>query len=293
MLTRTTTKAASLIGGSQSGISRLLSELETLTNLTLFDRQRGRLVPTREAMLLFEEVQRRYAGLDNLREFALQLAAPRAATVKLGTSFSYSLGFSGSVISRFRKLHEDSKVVLSLGASDLIRDRLLAGAVDLGIVAAGRDLSSFHCLCDMTQRAICAVPSGHRLARNKSIALAELLRYPFIAYQDDDMIRWGLTQLIAQRSKDLDIAAVVRYGVNVCTMVSRGVGVGIVQAVAAYDYLESSAIVFRPLEEPIDFHAYLMAPSTVGLSPLAESLARMVRESFEEVQTQLERAIRS
>jgi DNA-binding transcriptional LysR family regulator len=69
-LTRTTTKAAELIGLSQPGISRLIAELERSTELTLFNRDKGRLDPSEEAQALFEEVKRRYAGLEGLREFA-------------------------------------------------------------------------------------------------------------------------------------------------------------------------------------------------------------------------------
>jgi DNA-binding transcriptional LysR family regulator len=284
MLTRTTTKAAALIGASQPAVSRCLSELESLTNLTLFDRQSGRLIPTRAAELFFEEVQRRYTGLEYLREFAMQLATPRAATIRLGSLITYSYGYFGSVLAQFRRRHAEAKVVLTVGSSDVIRDQLLAGSVELGIVAAGRDLSQFQQKAAFLQNAICAIPAGHPLARKKSISLAELAEHPLIAYQEEDMIRWGLTKLMSRHAEKVDIVAVVRYASNVCALVAEGVGVGLVQSISAYDHIRDDRIVFRRLVEEITFHTYVLAPASLAISPLAEDLVEILRSTYETLQ---------
>jgi len=105
MLTRTTTRAAQVIGTSQSGISRLITDLERSINLTLFDRSRGRLEPTVEALALFEEVERRYAGLNNIREFALSLRNPSTAVIRVGSVVSFGLGYFARVVANFHRRH--------------------------------------------------------------------------------------------------------------------------------------------------------------------------------------------
>ena len=47
--TGTVTGAAEALGISQPGVSNLIAQLERQTKLTLFERARGRLVPTPEA----------------------------------------------------------------------------------------------------------------------------------------------------------------------------------------------------------------------------------------------------
>jgi len=283
MLTRTTTNAAALIGISQSAISRLLAELESLTNLTLFDRQRGRLEPTREAQLFFEEVQRRYAGLEYLREFALQLSSPKSATLRIGGLVTYSFGFFGLAMAEFRRRHGQAKVILTTGSSEEIRNQLLGRSVEVGIVAAGRDISQFQQRFEFVQPAICAIPTGHPLAEQRSIALSELVRHPFIAYREADMVRWGVMQKIAEHAKHIDIAATVSFAPNVCALVSQGVGVGLVQAIGAYDYLNTPGIVFRPLEEDIRFHTYLVTPPDAAPSVLGESMIQILQQAFDSV----------
>ena len=68
MMSGTTTEAATLMSVSQPAISRLISDLEAELNIRLFDRFRGRLVPTEEARRFFHGVERYFVGLDELAQ---------------------------------------------------------------------------------------------------------------------------------------------------------------------------------------------------------------------------------
>ncbi|MFN5723293.1 MAG: LysR family transcriptional regulator, partial [Betaproteobacteria bacterium] len=62
-----TSKAAVLLDVSQPAVSQAIKRFETSSELRLFDRVRGRLVPTREAQALLVEVDQYFSGLENLR----------------------------------------------------------------------------------------------------------------------------------------------------------------------------------------------------------------------------------
>ena len=64
------TGAARLLFTSQPTVSRELARLETLSGLRLFDREGGRLLPTAQALLLLEEVERAYVGLERINSVA-------------------------------------------------------------------------------------------------------------------------------------------------------------------------------------------------------------------------------
>ena len=66
MLTGSVSAAAGSMNLSQPAVSRLLKDLEQTVGFRLFDRIQGRLRPTPEALLLFEEVQRSFIGLDRI-----------------------------------------------------------------------------------------------------------------------------------------------------------------------------------------------------------------------------------
>ena len=59
----TVSRAAEMMNVSQPATSKLIAHLEEDTGLRLFDRVKGRLVPTRHGMRLFEEIDRIFAGV--------------------------------------------------------------------------------------------------------------------------------------------------------------------------------------------------------------------------------------
>ena len=74
--TGTVTGAAEALGISQPGISNLISQLERQTKLKLFERQRGRLMPTPEAAVLYQEVDTVVRGLDHVSQAVVDLRVP-------------------------------------------------------------------------------------------------------------------------------------------------------------------------------------------------------------------------
>ena len=66
MTSGSVTEAAAMLHTSQPTVSRELARFEQLSRLKLFERARGRLRPTSQALALFEEVQRAYFGLDRI-----------------------------------------------------------------------------------------------------------------------------------------------------------------------------------------------------------------------------------
>ncbi|MBC7800259.1 MAG: LysR family transcriptional regulator, partial [Gemmatimonadaceae bacterium] len=73
MIGGSASRAAELLGISQPAVSRAIAELEQGTGFALFDRVRGRLVPTPEGRLFFAEVDVSFTGLDRLRAAAARI----------------------------------------------------------------------------------------------------------------------------------------------------------------------------------------------------------------------------
>ena len=68
MLAGTTTGAAQMLRTTQPSVSRLLAQAQQASGLKLFDMERGRLRPTREAKDLFDTVKRHFVGLERIED---------------------------------------------------------------------------------------------------------------------------------------------------------------------------------------------------------------------------------
>ena len=73
MRTGTVTGAGAMLGVSQPAVSRLLSQTERLAGFPLFERVRGRLVPTATAQALHEETERIFTGIEEVSALAARL----------------------------------------------------------------------------------------------------------------------------------------------------------------------------------------------------------------------------
>lgn len=282
MLTRTTTKAAQVLGTSQSGISRLITDLERTTHLMLFDRSRGRMEPTVEALALFEEVERRYAGLNNIREFALNLRNPARAVIRVGSVVSFGLGYFACVLAKLRRSHPTLQISLTTAASDVIRDQIVSHQLALALVTntvntAGTDASSFAQL-----DAICALPAGHPLGRKRVIRLADLKGQPIVSYDLPDMVRWGMDRLFDEGQLHSQIVATAPYSVNIATMVKENLGIGLLHPVSAYDFLDSK-LILRRFERAMPFHTLKITPRGAAPSPHLDVLGRTMQEALHDV----------
>ena len=75
MLTGSVSEAARLINVTQPAVSRTLQHAEIQLGFPLFQRAKGRLTPTTEALTLFPHIERLFAQLDEVQRLALQTGA--------------------------------------------------------------------------------------------------------------------------------------------------------------------------------------------------------------------------
>ncbi len=108
--TGTVTGAAEHLGISQPGVSNLLAQLERQTRFRLFERAKGRLVPTPEAGVLFREVDTVVRGLDHVAQAVTDLQNKQAGQLQVASQHSISFGFMSRLIARFARSRPDMSI---------------------------------------------------------------------------------------------------------------------------------------------------------------------------------------
>jgi DNA-binding transcriptional LysR family regulator len=73
MMSGSASRASELLEITQPAVSRSIAELEASMGFSLFDRVRGRLVPTPEGQMFFTDVVASFVGLDTLRASAARI----------------------------------------------------------------------------------------------------------------------------------------------------------------------------------------------------------------------------
>jgi len=269
--------AARLLGLSQPLVSQQLAALEKALELPLFERKRGRLVPTREGTAFHLEVERHYLSLELLARKAQSLRSAEAGQLFVGCLPALGFTLMPEVLRRFREQYPQVRVSLQTVSSGVIKDRVASGEWDLGFAASEVDTAGVVHSVFAKVPAVAVLPAGHALARGKKpLTLAELARYPLVALNPEDVTRRQLEALSTKLKVRFNIAAETPYGTGVCALVGAGVGVGITNPLSVPRGSEGG-LVLRELQAQIEFsHLVLFPPHGPG-SVWAKEWLRIAR----------------
>lgn len=269
--------AARLLGLSQPMVSQQLSNLEACIGVPLFERTRGRLVPTREGVAFHMEVERHYLSMEQLARKAQSLRAGNEGKLIVGCL--PGLGFT--VMPHAVKLFRDSfpKVMVSLQtvSSGVVKDRVASGEWDIGFAASEIDTTGVVHSVFSHARAVVVLPRDHALAHASSpLTLEELAPHPLVVLNPEDVTRQQLQRATAASNVTLNLAAETPYGAGVWSLVAAGVGIGITNPLSTPD-CPDGALVMRPLLADVEFSSLVLFPPQGSPSAWAKELLRCAR----------------
>ncbi|MEM7269884.1 MAG: LysR family transcriptional regulator [Pseudomonadota bacterium] len=171
--TGTVTGAAERLGISQPGVSNLISQLETETKLTLFERAKGRLQATPEAQILFRSADTVVRGLDHVAQAVDDLQNKEAGQLTVACPHHLSFGFMPEMISHFAASRADLSVSFQSNYSTKICEWVAAGLFEIGVCEASAVDPSLEARRYQFET-VCALPKGSDLAALDVISPADL-----------------------------------------------------------------------------------------------------------------------
>lgn len=274
------TKAARLLSVSQPAVSQALKRLEERAGVDLFQRARGKLLPTREAIALLAEVQRHFVGMDQIEHRIGTLKQLSAGRVRIASFPGLGVGFLPRVLADMPEECSRTLVSLQVMGSHEVRATVLRGEVELGMVADDVQVGGIEHAPFARYFGLVALPAGHPLASCSMITPVQLARYPFISLNPDDVVSLRLDAICRAHGVQLRTAMETSYTITICELVRNGIGIAIVNPVTACDY-RGTGIVFRPFSERVEFAALTVWPAGAPLSAFARSFLANMRKRLQ------------
>jgi len=277
-----TTRAAEILGISQPAVSRLIKHLEHSTKLKLFKRSNGRLILTREGELFHSAVNRAFQTLGSLGAVAEDIRNFRAQPLKIGALPAMSFSFVPYVVGAVHKAHPQAIVNLEPANSDIVRDLVAAGHLDIGFVADEVDISGVFAEQFAMPPAVCVLPKGHELSNRAVIHPSDLAEQPFISLSHADRGRRRIDQIFDRQHISRKIVAETHFALTICQFVQQGLGVGLINPYCL-ECVEPHSIVVRPFLPQISFKTMMIyAPTSpiTGLVATFRSTSHEMATSF-------------
>jgi DNA-binding transcriptional LysR family regulator len=233
---------------SQPAVSKLVSHTETTLGLRLFERTKGRLVPTTEAQALFREVEQVYQAALRVDAFARALSLGPTSLLRVSCSPSLATSIvAPAIVELKRQLPGLSVDWHTMLMADMPLE-VLSKAVDVAVSSMPLEHEHLDVVPFMRGRMVCAVPPGHRLAARERISLADLVGEPMILFRRDIAFGTMIARACQQASVELDSIVDVTRADQALALVKGGLGLAIVDEFAAQD----QDVIICPLIEELE-----------------------------------------
>jgi DNA-binding transcriptional LysR family regulator len=253
----TVSRAAELMGVTQPAVSRSIAELEARVGFALFERVKGRLIPTPEAQAFFRDVDASFIGLDRLRASAARIRDFGSGNIRVASLAALGSTLLPRAIKLFRDQFPDSTVTLNVMSSSAVRNHVADGEFDLGLAADEVDLTGVDHQLFGSVLAVCAIPPGHALAALDVVTPKDLDGVNYIALSPEDRARLRLAQICEEAGSYPRLVTETPNSATVCALALQGVGVGVVNPLSA-DGFAARGLVFRPFSPEVEFRSYLL-----------------------------------
>ncbi|MDU5334637.1 LysR family transcriptional regulator [Enterococcus sp.] len=218
------TKAAKILNYSQSGISRMINDLEQEWGIKLLERNRAGLRLTSDGMNVLpyaKELAEKYQTLQNQ---LAELGHLDTGLIRIGTFSSVATHWLPEAIRVFQKNYPKIDFELLLGDYDEIEQWILDGRVDFGFsrLPAVHDLEQKF-LHDDEQLVV--LPQGHPFLSKEKIDLADLTDQPFILLEREGTS--DITKLLNAAQVQPQIKFRTWDDYSILAMVEKNLGISI------------------------------------------------------------------
>jgi len=281
MIQGTTTAAAEAMGVTQPAVSRLISDLELTLGFALFDRQRGRLLPTGNALRLYQGVDMFYSGLNELERLAEQIRTEHPADIRVSATPALSTFVFPQAIARLRQRFPSVQVMVTSSSSAEIATQLTTNLTDLAVTQSFPDTPGIAQETLIRASHVCAVHESHPLASKAVITPDDFEGQEVLTILPSGFSNWNS---VAELLDNADIRCSQSMGIQNShtgyALVAANLAIALIEPFAAPTW-RNNGVLARPFSPKVDFEYVLAKPLARQVSGPLEALAEEIKRVFE------------
>lgn len=218
------TKAADILGLTQSAISHAITSLESEWGFSLLNRDRSGVNLTSNGELLLRYIREILKSNERLNQEVAAIKGLETGRVRIGTFTSVSTLWLPGMMKRFQDQHPSIEIVLQEGDYDDLDQWISNGTVDFGFVSLPTS-KSFDVIPLKKDRIVCILSDEHPLSGQTVITFRQIEEEPFI------MPKWGNDSDVRRILKERQVKPKIKYEVAedqaIIAMVQNGLGISI------------------------------------------------------------------
>lgn len=253
MLTGSVSGAARLINVTQPAVTRTLQHAELQLGFPLFNRSKSRLIPTKEAVLLYVEIDKLFKQLGAVQRLAANLRTGTVAQIRVMMVPALGQAVLPRALALFRANNPETPVTVRMLNSSEIVTALSLREADVGFTfgRAQHPALSDEVLSDA--EAYCVAPKG-TFPDSSEISLSNLLEKPVVMHDLGDHLGAVLQEARREAGVDEPATITVQTYHAALALAQNRIGSALIDAYTASSADTDLVDVLRispPLEMPI------------------------------------------
>ncbi len=274
------TRAGEVLALTQPAISHQVQALARAIGHPLF--QPGRCTPelTPVGRALYEWARRILALVGETGETIEELVGLRAGSLSVAGDTTVGIYVLPDALAGFRRHHPEVELQLDVLNRHQVRDRLLCGEADLGVVGRPFEADLFCAEPLLENTLLCLSAPDHPLAAQEPLQPARLLDGPLLLREPGSGTRESAEAILRQHGVEPVAAMQLASNGALKRAVARGLGVTVLSVYAAR--LEIELGLLRPLRVegfPVRRTWHVVWPRERILSPAARAFRAYLHET--------------
>lgn len=218
------TKAAEKLNYSQSGISRMIGDLEKELNVSLLERSKSGIELTSDGLKLLPYVKNLCKEYENLQMQVDALNGLQYGLIRIGTFSSVTTHWLPNIIKKFKQDYPNIEYELLLGDYTEIESWILEGRVDFGFLRLPA-VSKLETVSLDRDKLLVVLPESHPLADKEHFPIKSLCDYPFVLLEKG--AKAEINAIFEKHNISPDVHFTTWDDYAVMSMVESGLGISI------------------------------------------------------------------
>jgi len=218
------TKAAELLNYSQSGISRMINDLEKEWSVSLLERGRSGVRLTSDGLKLLPFAKSVCNEYQKLQTQVEELNGLQSGLIRIGTFSSVATHWLPNIIKEFQKDYPNIDYELLLGDYTEIENWILEGRIDCGFLRLPT-LPEFETFFLEQDKLLVVLPENHPLVDCEYFPIKALCDYPFM------LLEKGAKAEVSEIFERCNISPKVHFTTwddyAIMSMIENGLGISI------------------------------------------------------------------
>ena len=190
-------------------------------------------------------------------------------------------GLLARIVAAFKTEYPDVMVSIHSGSASAVHNWISSGFCDTGLAMLSGEAPGIQVEPVMTMNCVAVLPKGHRLTKLKKLKPADFAGEPFISFPSTPL-RERIDAVFKAAKVERQTVAEASLGSSVCALVGAGLGVALINPLAAHEEYEANGVEVRPFTPAVAVTVALLYPPYHTRTRLVSVFSRYAHQLMHE-----------